>query len=211
MRSSTWFSLGLLAVTVSMGVAGCSDDDDDGGATTAGKGGGSAGKGGTAGGGGTDTGNAGEPGGGSAPVGGEPSGGSAAGGASGADAGGVTGEGGAAGAAASTDVELHNNIFTDADGFSLYLREGDTASTTDPVSACAAPCAAWPVFAVEDPTVPAELDAADFRVFDGDNGTQATYKGWPLYYFSGDLAPGATNGDGLGGIWHLVKLPFVAP
>jgi predicted lipoprotein with Yx(FWY)xxD motif len=112
----------------------------------------------------------------------------------------------------STDVELHDNVFTDADGFSLYIFANDTASTVAPTSACTGGCvSAWPLFNVASPTLPAELSADDFRVFTRpDNSTQATYQGWPLYYYDGDVAPGDTNGDGIGA-WHVVKFPFVAP
>ena len=37
-----------------------------------------------------------------------------------------------------------------------------------------------------------------------DAGTQVTYNGWPLYFFSGDSAPGDTNGQGQGGVWYVV-------
>ncbi len=35
-----------------------------------------------------------------------------------------------------------------------------------------------------------------------DGGTQVTYKGRPLYEYSGDTAPGQTTGDGVDGTWH---------
>ena len=33
---------------------------------------------------------------------------------------------------------------------------------------------------------------------------QVTLDGHPLYHFSGDAAAGDTNGNGIGGIWHVV-------
>src|SRR5260370_1800316 len=35
------------------------------------------------------------------------------------------------------------------------------------------------------------------------NGNQVEYNGHPLYTFSGDSAPGQTNGDGLYGVWFV--------
>jgi predicted lipoprotein with Yx(FWY)xxD motif len=38
------------------------------------------------------------------------------------------------------------------------------------------------------------------------NGSsQVTYGGKPLYYFAGDKAPGDTKGQGLNGVWWVVK------
>ena len=31
-----------------------------------------------------------------------------------------------------------------------------------------------------------------------------TIDGWPLYFFSGDAAPGDTNGQGIGDVWYVV-------
>src|SRR6266566_3335582 len=35
------------------------------------------------------------------------------------------------------------------------------------------------------------------------NGNQVEYNGHPLYTFSGDTAPGQTNGEGLFGMWFV--------
>ena len=37
-----------------------------------------------------------------------------------------------------------------------------------------------------------------------DGSTQVAYNGTPLYYFSGDIAPGQINGQGAGGVWWIV-------
>ena len=34
-----------------------------------------------------------------------------------------------------------------------------------------------------------------------DGSMQVTYNNLPLYYFSGDKAPGDANGQGVGGVW----------
>jgi predicted lipoprotein with Yx(FWY)xxD motif len=63
----------------------------------------------------------------------------------------------------------------------------------------------WPIFYISNFVVPPPLKASDFAVITRpDFMMQTTYKGWPLYYYIGDKAPGDTNGQGLGGVWFVV-------
>jgi len=92
----------------------------------------------------------------------------------------------------------------DKDGKSLYFFANDTAGAN--ASACAAPCAMWPTFDVQSPTVGEGLTASDFSRFDKGGGVfQATWKGRPLYYFANDTAAGATGGEGTGGRWFVAR------
>ena len=221
MRYSTWTSIVSLGATfLVFSAAGCSSDSDTdpkgyGGAKTASGGDKATAGAPSAGGGGRLVGVAG------APEGGAPQGGGGTANAGAPDevedVAGAGGDAGAGGAASTTDVEIHNsaagNIVTDERGFSLYVHLGDTASTTAPVSTCNAGCIEnWPAFDVQKPAVPEGLAAADFGSFDRGAGVkQATYKGWPLYFFGADAAPGDIKGDGVKGVWFLVKVPFVKP
>jgi predicted lipoprotein with Yx(FWY)xxD motif len=64
----------------------------------------------------------------------------------------------------------------------------------------------WPVFYVLDVLVPSSLNASDFSTYTRDNSAkQTTYKGYPLYYYSQDTAPGDTLGDKAGGVWFVVN------
>jgi predicted lipoprotein with Yx(FWY)xxD motif len=38
-----------------------------------------------------------------------------------------------------------------------------------------------------------------------DGGKQLAYKGKPLYYWVKDTKPGDKTGDGVNGVWHVVK------
>lgn len=38
-----------------------------------------------------------------------------------------------------------------------------------------------------------------------DGSEQATYNGWPLYYFAADAAAGDTNGQGLNDVWYVLS------
>jgi predicted lipoprotein with Yx(FWY)xxD motif len=102
---------------------------------------------------------------------------------------------------------------TDGNGMSLYLFEADTQGTggADARSACQGDClAAWPPLVVEempvgDPTVDASLLGTLTR---SDGTLQATYNGWPLYYYAEDAAPGDIRGHDIeefGEEWYLVS------
>jgi predicted lipoprotein with Yx(FWY)xxD motif len=39
-----------------------------------------------------------------------------------------------------------------------------------------------------------------------DGSMQATYNGWPLYYFAGDAASGDANGQNVGEVWFVANV-----
>jgi predicted lipoprotein with Yx(FWY)xxD motif len=46
----------------------------------------------------------------------------------------------------------------------------------------------------------------ELALMDGNDGKkQLAYNGIPLYYFAGDAGPGQLNGQGVGGVWWIVK------
>ena len=98
-------------------------------------------------------------------------------------------------------------MLVDAEGRSLYLWEADQDGT----SACDGPCAdAWPpVTTIGDPKAGDGVDAKLLGTSKRADGTLGvTYAGHPLYYFTGDQAPGETNGkgsDGFGAPWWVVS------
>ena len=94
---------------------------------------------------------------------------------------------------------------TDSKGMTLYYFTMDT----DGKSACYGPCEkAWPVFYARDLTVSSDLNAADFgTVARTDGSMQTTYKGWPLYYWVQDKKPGDMTGEGVHGVWYVLKVP----
>src|SRR5215204_2785756 len=106
--------------------------------------------------------------------------------------------------------------FVGPDGMTLYTFDNDTLGH----SVCEADCLEnWPTLNVgstPEITVGPGLDLAEFTAITRDDGgVQVTYKLIPLYYFAGDQAAGDTNGDGVGGVWHLATpgstLPTPAP
>jgi predicted lipoprotein with Yx(FWY)xxD motif len=97
------------------------------------------------------------------------------------------------------------NYLTDAKGMTLYYFTPDTTGQ----SACYGDCAkAWPIFYTPTITVPDSLDAKDFGTITRTDGTkETTYKGWPLYYWVNDKNPGDMSGEGVHGVWYILKVP----
>ena len=101
---------------------------------------------------------------------------------------------------ATTDV---GKTLVDAKGMTLYALEKDSKNTSTCIGGCAT---AWPPLVVTGKVVVAKgLDADDFATFmRTDNGmTQVSVYGAPLYTFSGDKAPGDTNGKTIPN-WYVV-------
>jgi predicted lipoprotein with Yx(FWY)xxD motif len=110
--------------------------------------------------------------------------------------------------AATAAVQLATNakfgsILTDKAGRSLYSFAIDAGNQSN----CNGNCAVtWPAFNAADASVATGLNTADFgTITRADGSKQTTYKGWPLYYFSGDAKAGDTNGDGVGKTWFISK------
>jgi predicted lipoprotein with Yx(FWY)xxD motif len=90
------------------------------------------------------------------------------------------------------------NILTNIDGLTVYIFDVDNGSTSNCYDACAK---AWPPVLATPDFIPAAPIGTTIRK---DGSLQLTFNGMPIYLFAGDGAPGETNGDGLGGVWHIV-------
>jgi predicted lipoprotein with Yx(FWY)xxD motif len=102
------------------------------------------------------------------------------------------------------DAKL-GSIVTDAAGFTLYRFDKDSAKP--PTSNCVEACAtAWPPATVSgDPALTGIDKSLVGTLKRADGTTQLTLKGWALYRFAGDTAPGQTNGQGVGGTWFVAN------
>src|SRR6266704_249369 len=93
-------------------------------------------------------------------------------------------------------------VLTNTKGMTLYYFTPDSATQ----SACSGSCAqTWPplLFAGSGgPTSSTSLSGKLSAQMDA-NGTQVEYNGHLLYSYSGDTAPGQTNGEGLFGKWFV--------
>lgn len=91
-------------------------------------------------------------------------------------------------------------------GMTLYTYAPDTAG----VSNCTGQCAAvWPPYIVPDASVlwnvHAGISGAVGSITRADGTIQVTYGGRPVYFYGGDKSSGDTNGQGLGGVWYVIK------
>ena len=96
------------------------------------------------------------------------------------------------------------SFLVDDKGMTLYLFTKDTPNT----SACYDKCAtAWPpLLTTGNPVAGDGVDASKFGTTTRTDGTvQATYNGWPLYYYAKDKAPGDVVGQDVGGVWYVVS------
>jgi predicted lipoprotein with Yx(FWY)xxD motif len=106
-------------------------------------------------------------------------------------------------------------ILVDAKGMTLYRWTTDSGANMGKIN-CVGGCAAiWPPFALPAATTtavpgPGVTGALTTLANPEGKGTQVLYKGWPLYYYVKDLAPGDTTGQGVGGKWFVVP-PDQAP
>jgi predicted lipoprotein with Yx(FWY)xxD motif len=102
-------------------------------------------------------------------------------------------------AMAAGPVVSDTGLLVDANGMTLYIFDKDTAG----VSTCYDGCAdSWPAY-IADAGASA---AAAFTLVERNDGlAQWAVDGMPLYYWAGDQAPGDATGDGVGGVWHVVK------
>lgn len=99
----------------------------------------------------------------------------------------------------------YGQILTDASGMTLYYFARDTRGAGR--TACTGSCAStWPPFNTAAIQVSAPLSAGDFGTFTRSDGSrQVTFRGWPLYYYAGDKAPGDTNGYGVNQLWYVMS------
>ena len=91
------------------------------------------------------------------------------------------------------------NVYTDANGMTLYTFDKDSAGK----SSCDGDCATkWPPFKAE---AGAKAEGEWTLVERTDGSMMWAYDGKPLYTYQGDMKAGDMTGDGVGGNWHVAK------
>ncbi|MBI3555813.1 MAG: hypothetical protein HY074_06095 [Deltaproteobacteria bacterium] len=97
-----------------------------------------------------------------------------------------------------TALANQNPFLTDSKGMTVYTFDRDTAGIPTCYDACAH---AWPAVPVPTEALKAPFSA----VVRKDGSRQLAHQGKPLYTFFQDHNPGDTTGDGLHGVWHIVR------
>ena len=102
-----------------------------------------------------------------------------------------------------TTTQTHGTVISDNFGDVVYFFTRDVAGESN----CSGECVEnWPVLTGDLLDSGSGLDPADFGSIQRTDGVrQTTYKGWPLYYYSGDNNPTVVNGDGVGGVWYVAN------
>lgn len=98
----------------------------------------------------------------------------------------------------SADGDVFDLSFENLDGYSLYVFDNDPLGE----SACLSTLcmATWAPFIADDNA----LAVSPLSIISRDDGLNHwALRDKPLYLFSGDTAVGDTNGEGIGGVWHL--------
>lgn len=102
-------------------------------------------------------------------------------------------------------VSKVGTVLVGPSGDTLYHDDADSQTHI----ACTGGCAqAWPPLTVSSgqrPELASGVPGTVGTVKRPDGTTQVTYNGLPLYYYSGDSSPGQANGQGLGGVWFVIK------
>ncbi|MGN6579971.1 MAG: COG4315 family predicted lipoprotein [Bordetella sp.] len=94
-----------------------------------------------------------------------------------------------------------NGVLVGDKGMTLYTFDKDAANSGK--SVCNGKCAAaWPPFMAP---AGAKAEGAWTVITRDDGAKQWAYKGMPVYYWVKDKAAGDKTGDGVAGVWHIIK------
>ena len=113
------------------------------------------------------------------------------------------------GVASTVKIDDKNNLVSNNTTTLYYFsNEGPYMTST-----CYGSCSeTWKPFEGGDISIiGGNLNKDDFGTIIREDGLEQTsYKKWPLYKYSGDTTPGEAKGDGVNGLWFVVK-PGASP
>jgi len=97
------------------------------------------------------------------------------------------------------------SVLTGPDGRTLYYLTTESSGSIKCTGACSS---TWPPLVVARGSTPSRgtgVTGVLSTVTRPDGTTQLTYNSHPVYYFSGDAMTGQANGQGIKGVWFVVK------
>lgn len=101
--------------------------------------------------------------------------------------------------AVQAQLVVQDGVLTGAGGRTVYTFDKDEPGKSNCTGGC---LTAWPAFTAK----PEAVAKGEFGLINAAGGArQWTVNGKPLYYYVGDAKAGDRNGDGQGGVWHVVK------
>ena len=86
-----------------------------------------------------------------------------------------------------------------ANGMTLYVFDKDAGGVSSCYDACATH---WPAYMGKKGE---KMTEGWTEVKRKDGKMQMAYDGKPVYFFAGDKKKGDMAGDGMGGVWHIIK------
>jgi predicted lipoprotein with Yx(FWY)xxD motif len=95
--------------------------------------------------------------------------------------------------------DIGNVVASAKTGMTLYTFRNDSQSQSNCYGDCAA---AWPPFTA---VASAKADGALSIIKRKDGTSQWAMNGKPLYFWAGDSARGDATGNGVGGVWDVVR------
>ncbi|SRR5258708_7249157 len=96
---------------------------------------------------------------------------------------------------------VKGKYLTDFAGMTLYVFDKDTTGVSNCNDTCATTWRPYTSGATAQSQFPVNITVITRK----DTSKQFAWKGMPLYYYSGDQKSADITGDGVGGLWHLVK------
>jgi predicted lipoprotein with Yx(FWY)xxD motif len=93
---------------------------------------------------------------------------------------------------------MRDGVLADAAGRTLYIFDKDGVGKSNCNDAC---LVKWPAFVAK----PGAAAKGEFGLIEANGARQWTVNGKPLYYFVGDAKAGDRNGNGMGGVWHVIS------
>jgi predicted lipoprotein with Yx(FWY)xxD motif len=102
-------------------------------------------------------------------------------------------------------------VLATSTGMTIYWYGDDVRNSGQ--SSCTAGClTAWPaVTGMPVAAAGVKLTGKLGTITRSGGVIQATYNGYPLYTYGGDLSPGDTSGNGVGGVWHVIAGAALSP